>query len=383
MTNLLCCLFVLCLPLLTWGVTPISQNKASDHQPPSWIYFFHINGDLDYLGPSAAAGVDQKIELVDQSQRIYQQALDLASHDYQNSYAIFFDPRGRTLRDDSDEGTVYDTHSPGPQSATWTVFYKGKRIFFHHTDEVDATSPRQIRFLAQKAWPLLKKSSSNFRLVYYFYGEHFPSQGGMFYDLSHPQSRYGQRQFLDGLQAITSKFGRLNLLILQSCYLNHPQFLGPIQRLTENVFLPELAILNRPLHLQSLVGPSTSSERVEALLSENQTDPLRPLIYYNSTELRWIKRLYDLQVQLDQKEFIPVRETLTQADSPALRELDPEARHLLTTQEAIVDIYSYLNLIYSYTTVPTQLDEIIDEMEQQPNLEKLRGLIQPLPDQGK
>mgnify|MGYP006444674469 FL=1 len=116
-------------------------------------YYFFVNGDFDYFGPTL---VGKKIKLEDQSKNIYRDLVEQAKADSENTYVIFYDPRGK--------GSFLNR-----KKVKLEIYKKGKNLLNESRKEINTASLEAFQWIAKESKPFI---SIGQKTLVYYYGEH-------------------------------------------------------------------------------------------------------------------------------------------------------------------------------------------------------------------
>ncbi|MCK5073839.1 MAG: hypothetical protein KAQ98_10465 [Bacteriovoracaceae bacterium] len=327
------------LPTMLYGVLP--DAGESEQIKNSWTYIFFINGDFNYNGPSFKD--DHSVEIEDQSRELYKKVKKMAKEDKTNNYVIFYDPRGT--------GPLF-------KHVRIKVFKNGKQI---HTSwplfnmEINASSPETFEKLAGIARKELSDFDSTKKL-FYFYGEHFPVFGKINYDLSHKKELFGGEEFKSGLEY----FAPVDLLVMQTCYVNSISFYSMLKDLVKRFLVPQKAILNVPLNLESLHNSTAKADEIASeIISKNKHDKY-PLLTYGTEINFMIKIVNELEKNIFSEDFNDERTIHEEDGIPAWTNEVSTSSVILNTKEVLVPIESYVTVLDQYLK---SNKELLDEFE--------------------
>lgn len=339
-----------------------SQAFASERP---WTYVFWINGDFDYQGP--VYGSDDVIELEDQPDLIYDKLTELAQADLHNNYIIFFDPKGR--------GKFYNK-----KHVKIDVYQKGEQLYKAgwRFKEIDATRPGAFQVVAQEGIKALGESWKESQKMFFFYGEHFPIKGEVDYDYTSYAQGFGLEKFQKGLQQFTKLVGRMDLLVMQTCYVNSLSFLNAATSFAHQILVPEQAILNTKMNFGPLLNFEGSRlDLGKKLQQANNTHPRYNWLQYRSEEVEPLWRLVEELKQNVDKEFFNqrfVRQEVKDYES-FIFQVSSEAT-LLTSNEALLPFYDYYSLLERYQLQNFELlDQIDDHLDMYPKLKNLSEVL--------
>lgn len=357
-------LFIFFLLSFICSFQDVSAESSLDERP--WTYIFWINGDFDYQGP--VYNGDDRIELKYQPRLIYEQVLEMAKEDRKNNYIIFFDPKGR--------GRFFNFNKRYVQMR---VYEKSKRLYRSGLSyrDIDATRVDTFETMAQVAWDHLGQSWKKSQKMLYFYGEHFPIEGLVDYDYTSYSEGFGLERFVPGLEEFTKRGGKLDLLIMQTCYVNSLTFLARTSHLTKSYLLPENAILNTKMSLSELFEFQGQREALSLqVLRDNEGHERYPWLQY-SKEVEHLALLMEkLKSEIDKTSFNRelIRDSLDEYEG-FISQVSPESV-LLESGEVLIPFYDYLSLLERYQVSGFDiLDEIDEILIKNPHLQKLKEVL--------
>jgi hypothetical protein len=338
-----------------------------------WTYIIFIAGDGSYLGPEK--NIDNSIELKDQGELLYKEAISRAKTDKNNSYVIYYDPRKR-----SDQQLE--------------IFQKGNRIYRDFPDSryerrgmIRERDTTDVKEFARTAYYAKKYTNRANKKMFYYYGEHFGVVSSFDYDYSHKKSSFNQNVFFKGL----SYFGKLDLLYMQTCYVNTIEFLSKAKDYTKTILTARLAVPNQFLMLESLISdPIDEIDLSNKLITENSKRSRKfDLIYYKMDEtfIGLFNLLNQLVIPAEYKEVLTQRlsskkidgvdryDDLAQAVSGGDEFFFNPVFFMPDTKEVIVDLFDYLSVLSNFSMQDDQIEEIISYVERHPELARLKKIL--------
>jgi hypothetical protein len=338
-----------------------------------WTYIIFIAGDGSYVGPEKNA--DNSIDLKDQGELLYKEAVGRAKSDKNNSYVIYYDPRKR-----SDQQLE--------------IYQQGARVYRDFPDAryerrglVRERDTTDIKEFSRAAYYMNKYTNKQNKKMFYYYGEHFGVESSSGYDYSHKRSVFNQDIFFKGL----SFFGKVDLLFMQTCYVNTIEFLTKVKDYSKTVLSARLAVPNQYLQLESLTSRSLDGVDLSKQLIIHNSNRSRKfdLIFYQMDET------FDELLILLKKLIIPAdyREVLTKRLSPkkinGVDRYDDLAQavsggdefffnpvfFMPDTKEVIVDLFDYLSVLSNFSMQDDQIEEIISFIENHPEFARLKKIL--------
>jgi hypothetical protein len=338
-----------------------------------WTYIIFIAGDGSYLGPEK--NIDDSIELKDQGELLYNEALLRARADKQNSYVIYYDPRKR-------------------RDQELQIFDKGARVYRDFPDSrykrrgmVRERDTTDVKEFGRTAYYAKKHTNAANKKLFYYYGEHFGEVASFGYDHSHKKSSFNQDVFFKGL----SYFGKLDLLYMQTCYVNTIEFLSKAKDYTKTILTARLAVPNQYLKLESLLsGAVDGIDLSNKLIAENSKRSRKfDFIYYQMDEifLGLLNLLNQLVIPAEYKQVLTKRlspkkidgvdryDDLAQAVSGGDEFFFNPVFFMPDTKEVIVDLFDYLSVLSNFSMQDDQVEEIIGYIEKHPELARLKKIL--------
>lgn len=342
----------------------LSFSSVLANEAP-WTYVFWINGDFDYQGP--VYGSDDVIELEDQPELIYENMVQLAESDQQNNYIIFYDPKGR--------GKFYNK-----KHVKIDVYQKGQQRYKAgwRFKEIDATRPGAFQVVAQEGIKALGESWKASQKMFFFYGEHFPIKGEVDYDYTSYAEGFGLEKFKQGLGEFTKLVGKMDLLVMQTCYVNSLSFLSSATSFADHLLVPEKAILNTKMDMSPVHNFTGHNLELAKKIQELNSNHSRyRWLDYSSKAITPLWSLVEeLKENVDKKSFDKnfVRQDVTDYES-FIFQVSSDAT-LLTSNEALLPFYDYYSLLERYQLKNFKLlDQIDDYLDMHPELENLSEVL--------
>ncbi|MCR9206009.1 MAG: hypothetical protein NXH75_15605, partial [Halobacteriovoraceae bacterium] len=214
--------------------------------------------------------------------------------------------------------------------------------------------------------------------VFYYYGEHFPAHKEYRLDLSGgANSTYGLTKLLKLMRA----FGGFQISIFHTCYLNALDFIGPILSLSNEVVVPQKAILNTPLNTTGAFSETYLKDFSNRLIQDNSNHDRYKLLKYKKEAKDLYHRILELNQLVSPDYWEKMLNHFHSGDEAVLKDLSSQAFVLrdwsdAEEKEVFLPFYDYINLIDRYLLEGEHKLDYIDQLiDQNPHLMDLFILL--------